>query len=79
MTINRKVIDIDDYLPFNSTDAIHSFCNRDDGLYKEKKAGLKERLYATGDTSSMSKFIDGIVSAVFEAPLLGTHKWPYKK
>lgn len=77
--MNRKVIEIDNYLPFQTTEAIIDFCNPTDNLFKEKKAAFKERIYAAGDTSSMSKFITGIVTAVFEGPLLGTHKWPYKK
>lgn len=77
--IDRKVVDIDNYIPFKTRDQIIAFCNPDDGLYKEKKAAFKERLYAAGDTTSMSNFITGIVTAVFDAPLLGTHKWPYKK
>ena len=72
-------MDIDDFLPFKSKEEILAFCNVDDGLYKEKKSAFKERLYAAGDTSSMTNFITGLVTAVFDAPLLGTHKWPYKK
>ena len=79
VTMERKVIDIDNYLPFKSSEEILAFCNPEDGLYHEKKAALKERLYAAGDTSTMTNFISGIVNAVFDAPLLGTYKWPYKK
>ena len=77
--MDRKVIDIDKYLPFQTTEGMAAFCNPADGLLKEKKAAFKERLYAASDTSSMSNFINGIVNAVFHGSLLGTHKWPYKK
>lgn len=77
--MDRKVIDIDFYLPFKSTADILAFCSPDDGLLKEKKAAFKERIYAAGDTSSMANFINGLVTAVFDGPLLGSHKWPYKK
>lgn len=79
ITMHRKVVDIDSYLPFQSTEEIIAFCSPTDGILKEKKEAFKERLYAAGDTSSMSNFINGIVNAVFDGPLLGTHKWPYKK
>ena len=79
VTMDRKVVDIDYYLPFKSTDEIKAFCSSYDGLLKEKKAALKERMYAAGDTSSMANFVNGLVSAIFDGPLLGTHKWPYKK
>lgn len=77
--MNRKVIDIDRYLPFSKIEDILAFCSPDDGLLKEKKLAFKERLYAAGDTSSMSNFISGLVTAVFDWPLLGQYKWPYKK
>lgn len=77
--MNRKLIDIDMYLPFQSTEAILNFCNPHDDLFKEKKAAFKERIFAAGDTTSMSAFVTGIVNAVFKGPLLGSHKWPYKK
>lgn len=79
VTMERRVIDIDNYLPFRKTEDILAFCNQHDSLYKEKKSAFRERLYAAGDTSSMTNFIGGIVSAVFDAPLLGNYKWPYKK
>lgn len=77
--MERKVIDIDKYLPFKSTEEILAFCNPDDGLLKEKKSAFKERVFAAGDTTSMSSFVSGIVHALFDGPLIGTHKWPYKK
>lgn len=77
--MDRKVIDIDNYLPFKSTAEIIAFCCPEDGLLKERKAALKERIYAAGDTSSMANFVNGLVTAIFDVPLLGTHKWPYKK
>lgn len=77
--MNRKVIEIDNYLPFQSTDEILAFCDPEDALFTEKKAAFKERIFAAGDTTSKAKFVSGIVTAVFEGPLLGTHKWPYKK
>lgn len=77
--MNRKVIDIDDYLPFKSTEEILAFCNPDESLYKEKKAALKERIYSAGDTTTWTSFVNGIVGAIFDYPLLGTYKWPYKR
>ena len=77
--MDRKIIDIDNYLPFRTTEEIVAFCSPVDGLLKEKKSAFKERLYAAGDTTSMSNFVNGIVNAVFHHSLLGTHKWPYKK
>lgn len=76
--MDRKVVDIDEYLPFKSTADILAFCSPQDVLLKEKKAAFKERIFAAGDTSSMSNFVNGLVTAIFD-PLLGTHKWPYKK
>ena len=77
--MDRKHVDIDDYLPFQSTSEIVAFCRPDDPLLKEKKAAFKQRMYAAGDTSSMSNFVNGLVTAIFDGPLLGSHKWPYKK
>lgn len=77
--MDRRVIDIDNYLPFRSNEEMLAFCSPQDGFLKEKKAAFKERLFAAGDTSSMSNFVNGIVNAVFHGNLLGTHKWPYKK
>lgn len=77
--MNHKVVDIDDFLPFKTVEEILAFCNPDDGLIKEKKTAFKQRVYAAGDTSSMSAFVTGIVGAIFDAPLVGTYKWPYKK
>lgn len=79
VTVDQKVIDIDHYVPFQSTEAILAFCNPNDGLMKEKRLALKERLYASGDQTNMKTFVAGIVTAFFDGPLLGTHKWPYKK
>lgn len=79
ITMNKKVVDIDDYLPFRTPEDIRVFLNPADGLLKEKKDAFKERLYAAGNTTSMTAFITGIVAAVFDSPLLGSHKWPYKK
>lgn len=77
--MDRKVVDIDNYLPFRTTEEMVAFCNPADGLLKEKKDAFKERLYAAGDMTTMANFINGIVNAVFHTSLLGTHKWPYKK
>lgn len=79
MSVNQNVIDIDNYVPFSSVAEIYAFCNPDDGLMKEKKAALKERIYASGDTSSAAAFTAGIVNALFGPALLGTHKWPFRK
>lgn len=77
--MDRKVVDIDDYLPFTTTEDILAFCNSEDYLYKDKKLAFKERLFAAADTSSLTNYINGIVTAVFDWPLLGKYKWPYKK
>lgn len=79
ITMGRKVVDIDDYLPFHTIDEMVAFCNPEDHLLNAKKAAFKERLYASGDMTSMANFVNGIVNAVFHSSLLGTHKWPYKK
>lgn len=79
LTMNKKNVDIDRYLPFRTEEDIFAFLSPDDGLLKEKKEAFKERLYAAGDTATMTTFITGIVSAVFDAPLLGSYKWPYKR
>lgn len=79
INMNRKVVDIDNYVPFQTTREITAFCSPDDGLLKEKKDALKERIYASGDTSSIANFVSGVVTALFDGPLLGTHKWPFKK
>lgn len=79
LTMDRKVVDIDKFLPFKTKKDIDTFFDQNDGLMNEKKAAFKERLYAAGDTSSTTNFINGIVFAVFDAPLFGNYKWPYKR
>lgn len=80
LSVDHKVIDIDQYLPFKTVQDILSFCSPDDGLLQLKKAAFRRRLYASAKMSDVSVFAPSIVDAFFEgSPLLGSHKWPYKK
>lgn len=80
LAVDNKVVDIDDYIPFQSTEDILSFCSAEDGLLAEKKTALRKRIHACGDQESHYKFVTSLVKTFFEpGPLVGTHKWPYKK
>lgn len=77
--MDHKVIDIDHYIPFNSIEDILKFCS-DDGILDLKKAAFRKRIYASGKRQDVSVFAPSIIDAFFDgSPLLGTHKWPYKK
>lgn len=80
LTVDHKVIDIDSYLPFKTVSDILHFCSPADGLLDLKKAALRKRIFAKGKIDDVSSFAPSIVDAFFEgSPLLGTHKWPFKK
>lgn len=80
LTVDHKVIDIDHYIPFVSTADILQFCSAEDGLLDLKKAAFRKRIYASGKMTDVGAFAPSIIDAFFEgSPLLGTHKWPYKK
>lgn len=81
LSVDYKVINIDSYIPFKTVTDILSFCSADDPLSDLKKAAFRRRLYAaSANKDSISSFVPAIVEAFFDgSPLLGTHKWPYKK
>lgn len=80
LSVDHKVIDIDNYLPFKSVSEIIQFCSSEDGLLELKKAAFRRRIYAAGRRQGVAVFAPSIVDAFFEgSPLLGSHKWPYKK
>lgn len=80
LAVDHKVIDIDNYIPFKTVEDILKFCSPDDGLLELKKAAFRKRVYASGKLWDIGAFAPSIIDAFFEdSPLLGTHKWPYKK
>ena len=80
LAVDHKVIDIDSYIPFKTVEEINNFCSAEDGLLEVKKAAFRKRIYASAKLDSVASFAPSIIDAFFEgSPLLGTHKWPYKK
>lgn len=80
LSVDHKVVDIDAYIPFKTIDDILHFCSKDDGLLDLKKAAFRRRIFACGKKDSVAVFAPSIIDQFFEgSPLLGTHKWPYKK
>ena len=80
LSVDHKVIDLDNYLPFRTVNDLLQFCSADDGLLDLKKAAFRKRMYASGRQDNLGAFSSSIVDAFFEgSPLLGSHKWPYKK
>lgn len=80
LSVDHKVVDIDTYLPFKSTEEIVSFCSNEDGLLPEKKEALRKRIHAKTNKESVMTFASSLTNAFFEnSPLLGTHRWPYKR
>ena len=78
--MDHKVIDLDSYLPFKTVADIEKFCSNADGFLDLKKAAFRKRIYAAGKKENLAVFAPSIMDAFFEgSPLLGTHKWPYKK
>ena len=80
LAVDHKVLDIDAYLPFKTVAGIEEFCSPADGLLDLKKAAFRKRIYAASNKKDLSAFAPSIIDAFFDgSPLLGTHKWPYKK
>lgn len=81
LSIDHKVIDIDNYIPFRTVQDILNFCSPNDGLLEMKKAAFRKRIYACGGRMpDVASFAPVVVDAFFEgSPLLGTLKWPYKR
>lgn len=80
LSVDNKVVDIDRYIPFMTVKDILTFCSNDDGLLDLKRAAFRKRVFASANMKDLSSFAPSIIDPFFEgSPLLGTHKWPYKK
>ena len=74
--LDSDPINIDNYIPIQTSYEAVYFCENQDGLLEARKRSLMRRIYAASDTSTMAAFVGSVVDIVFHVNFQISHRWP---
>ena len=73
------MLEIDNYLPINSSEEADLFTTNHDGLLELRKKAVLKRVYGAGDISSMANFVATVTDIFFHPNYQISHRWPAKQ